>query len=191
MALILSAAEFKEQVATTLPDSVVEDLLTREQAAIERRLGPAYDGTAITETFVQELHENSEPSLFLRRRIESVTSITEKISFQGAEATLTTNDYHVIGDQGRIIRVGGYWWGRTTRRDAYWGRVATVTYIPQDDTAEWKRALVELGRTVIQRTAFKSENIAGEYSYTAPGGTDAAWEKERTRILQTLGFFNI
>ena len=182
---LLTAEEFKAQVQTTLANSVIDDMLDREQAALERLFGPAYDGSAISETFVQESRlpgsqqlalRDGEQSLFVRRRIEEVTSITEKRELNSPTVTLAASDYYVIGNQGRILRL-----------NQYWGAVATVLYIPQDDSAEWKRALLELGRTVTQRTVFKSENIAGEYSYTAPDN----WDHERTKILQGLGFFNI
>jgi hypothetical protein len=59
-----------------------------------------------------------------------------------------------------------------------------VTYKPLDDRLKRAQVIIDLARLVIERTAMKSENIAGEYSYTAPDD----WEREFRRAMRKLTF---
>lgn len=173
---LLTAGEYKDLVPTNLADSVVDSVIAREQAAIERLLGAAYDGSALMETHVQEPFSGN--SLYLRRRVASVSSVSEQRTAFSAAVTLVANtEYLALPMQGRLLRLGG----------GDWGSIVVVTYVPVDDSEEWRRALVDLVRLSTSRTGLKSENVAGEYSYTAFGNPEA----ERSKVLQGLGFFNI
>jgi hypothetical protein len=66
--------------------------------------------------------------------------------------------------------------------------VITVTYKPYDDREQRKEAIIDLARLTLERTAMKSESIAGEYSYTAWEG---GWDAERVKVMRRLGFVNI
>jgi hypothetical protein len=45
------------------------------------------------------------------------------------------------------------------------------------------QVIIDLVRIVIERTAMKSESIAGEYSYTAPDNWEAEFRKAMKRLV--------
>lgn len=180
---LLTVAECKAQVRTSLTDAQLQSVIDREEAEIVRLYGAHYvDGsTTVTETL-----EGGTRSLYLRRRLTSVSSITEYQTSDATSGTLLTAvaDYRVWAAQGRIERmpstaVSGFGVGT-------WGAIVAVVYIPFDDSNARKAAIVDLCRLALERTALKAESIAGEYSYTAP-----EWGEARAEILQRLGFVNV
>jgi hypothetical protein len=169
---LLTVAELRDLVQTGLSDTQVQRLIDREEAEVVARYGAHYDGTAIT-----EVCSGGTCSLFLKRKIGSVSSITEAQSLGGATTTLTSTQYAAIAGEGRIVRLS-----EGTR----WGRSITVSYIPVDDRPLRKQVLIELVRLALEQTAMKSENVAGEYSYQAP-----EWEAARAAQYRRLQFEEI
>ncbi len=165
---LLTLAEARALVKTSLTDPELQAVIGREEDEIIRLYGAHYvDGT----TTVSETLEGGGASLFLRRPILSVSSVTED------GATRASADYRLWGGQGRIERLP---------KGAVWGEVITVAYVPQDDNSRRKAALIDLVRLAVERTALKSESIAGEYSYTAPD-----WDAERAKLLRRAGLARI
>lgn len=183
MANLVSAAEVQVLVTTSLSTSDLDTLIAREEAEIVDRYGPHYvdTNTAITETHVQE--EGQSPAdLFLRRPILSVSSVSEKAELTSDAVALTEGTHYVVvSGQGRLIRLGGL----PAANNPGWGRIVTVSYVPQDDTLKRKQAIIELMRIAVARTAMQREDIAGEYSYTVP---DGGWDAARERILRSVGY---
>lgn len=180
---LLTVAELKAQVRTSLTDAQLQPVINREEAEVIRLYGAHYvDGlTTVTETL-----EGGTKSLYLRRRLASVSSITEYSTSDSTSGTLLTavSDYRVWTAQGRIERmpstaVSGFGVG-------VWGAIVIIIYVPFDDTDARKAAIIDLCRLALERTAFKSESIASEYNYTAP-----EWGEARAEILQRLGFVNV
>ena len=68
--------------------------------------------------------------------------------------------------------------------DTTWGDRCVVTYKPADDRLKRAQVIIDLVRLVLERTAMKSENVAGEYSYTAPDD----WERELRKAMKKLTF---
>jgi len=66
--------------------------------------------------------------------------------------------------------------------DSNWGTVCVVTYKPMDDRFKRIPVIIDLLRLTLERTAMKSESIAGEYSYTAPENWDAEFRKAMKRL---------
>lgn len=163
---LVSIAEARALVATGLTDDKLQAVIDREEQDVVEHFGAHYvDAT----TTVSETLPGSGKNLYLRRKVLSVDSITED------EELLVAEDYRLWGNEGRIERLP---------RGSTWGDVIDVVYVPQDDTAQRKMILVELVRLALNRTALKSESVAGEYSYTAPDD----YEAERTKLLRRLGF---
>jgi len=173
---LLTVAELKAQVRTSLADADLQRVIDREEAEVVRFYGPHYVDapTGVTETL-----EGGTRSLYLRRRLASVTSITEYQTADAASGTALTagTDYRVWAAQGRLERMP---------TGAKWGAVVSVVYVPADDDDLRRAAIVDLCRLALERTALKSESVAGEYSYQAPD-----WGQARAEILQRLGFVNV
>lgn len=167
---LVSVDEVRALIETPLEDEALEALIEREEAVLVKRIGPNYDA----DTPLVETVEGRGKSLFLSRPITSITSIEEARCLGGEMTELTTDEFHSWHAEGRLMRLP---------RWTCWGEVVTVTYQPEDDTETRKALLIELLRLTLDRTGLKSENVAGEYSYTAPD-----WDASRDRLLASYGF---
>ena len=167
---LLTVAQARALVETSVSDEELQCLIDREEEAVAARLGPHYDGAAITET-----HRPAGGSVYLRRAVESVTSVSERASLSDDAETLDTDEYYVHLEEGRLERLAGSW-----------GAEVTVQYTPEDDSTQRRQALIELVRLALRRTAMQRENVAGEWSYQAPD-----WNEERARLLRSLGFWEV
>lgn len=171
---LVSVEEVRDLVTTPLDDARLAAVIEREEQVVIERYGAHYvdEDTAITETHAGE----GEKNLYLRRAISSVEDVEEKSSLTADAETLTEgDDFYVWADEGRLERLYGTW-----------GAVVAVEYVPADDSVKRKQAIIELVRLALERTAMRSENVAGEYSYQAPD-----WEAERARIVRNLGFWEV
>ncbi len=180
---LLTIAELRAQVRTGLSDSQLQSVIDREEAEVIRLYGAHYVSGATT---VTETLEGGTKSLYLRRRLSSVSSVTEYSTSDSTDGTVLTavTDYRVWAAQGRIERmpstaVSGFGVG-------VWGAIVDVVYVPADDNDLRRAAIIDLCRLALERTALKSENVAGEYSYSAPD-----WGEARAELLQRLGFANV
>lgn len=180
---LLTVTQLKAQIRSSLSDAQLQSVIDREEAEVIRLYGAHYvDGS----TTVSETMEGGLRNLYLRRRLTSVTSITEYQTSDSTDGTVLTavSDYRIWAAQGRIERmpstnVSGFGVG-------VWGAIVTIVYVPADDNDLRRAAIIDLCRLALERTALKSESIAGEYSYTAP-----EWGEARAEILQRLGFVNL
>lgn len=177
---LLTIAELRAVVTSGLDDPTLQAIIDDEEAEITRRFGVTGDGASSR----VELHamRSARPSLFVSINlfvhfpILSLTSIRERRTLQDDFATLAATAYLAIPEQGRIVRTSGVW-----------GELVEVTYIPTDQRAKVKRAVIELVRLAISQTAMQAESVAGEYSYTAPPN----WEVMRARAYQRIGFMRL
>ena len=182
---LLSVAELRAQVNTSLTDAQLQAVINREEAELIRHYGAHY---VDAETTVTETLSGGLRNLYLRRPLTSVSSITEYLTSDttdGTELTAVT-DYRVWAAQGRIERMPSYALQGITSGAAKWGAIVDVVYIPADDNDLRKAAIVDLCRLALERTAMKQESVGGEYSYSAP-----EWGAARAEILQRLGFVNL
>jgi hypothetical protein len=171
---LLDVATLRAQVQTGLDDTQLAALIEREEAEVIARYGAHYtDGM----TAISEVCDGSGCTVYLKRRVGSVVSITEAQQLGGTATTLTTSQYHVWPGQGRLGRLP-----EGTR----WGRAVTVSYVPADDRPLRIQVLIELCRLALEQTTMKGESVAGEYSYQAPD-----WERARQRLYRRLAFPSI
>ena len=176
MASLVTPALVKILVKTGLTDAELQTIIDLEEAEVIRLFGAHYTGASqeITET----LHGGGK-SLWLRRRIVSVTSISED------GLALTSGEYRVWPDEGRIQRLSGVTaWLSGDDDDTIqnkWGQVIVIVYKPADDSTQRKPVIIELVRLALERTSMQSESVGGEYSYTAP-----IWEERRAQMLKRL-----
>lgn len=159
---LLTIAEIRELIQTDRTDDQLRSIAAREEAMLIARVGPHGDGvTAVTTTAT-----GAGGSLFLYRPVVSITSV-------GGTVWASLGSLTLYAQQGRIA--GGRWDGGVE-----------VVYVPADDREERRAALIDLIRLTLERTAMKSESVAGEHSYTAPD-----WEAERASIYRRLQFMSL
>ena len=167
---LLTVAELKALVTSPLADEQLQAVIDRVEAEATVLIGSAYDGTAIDEVVA-----GGGCNLFLKRPVESISSVTEFSSLGDVTgSTLTdSSDFFIWASQGRLERLGGNWGAR-----------AAVSYVPRDDRAQRKQAIIDLVRIVLTTTPLQRESLTGVGSYEKPDN----WEAEKQRILGRLIF---
>jgi hypothetical protein len=165
MTSLVIPADVRALINTSMSDANLQTVIDRVEAQITERSGaPQTDAmaTTVTKTFRGEGFY-----LFMPTEIYSVVSISE-------DGNALTNDEYQAWAGGVIERLPD---------DSFWGDRMTVVYKPVDDRLKRSQVIIDLVRLVIERTAMKSENIAGEYSYTAPDNWDAEFRKAMKKLL--------
>lgn len=179
----LSIAELKDLVNTGLGDLRLQAIIDREELEIDRRLGPVSDGVAPS---IVETKPGGCANIFLRRPIVSVSQVREQQILGGSFVTLLASQYQVWKDEGRLERLPAASAAPSWGAGDIFGPLVEVTYIAADDRSRRKMAIVEFVRLALERTAMQSENVAGEYSYSAP-----EWDVLRARLYKSLGFWEV
>ncbi|PKN98002.1 MAG: hypothetical protein CVU42_13850 [Chloroflexi bacterium HGW-Chloroflexi-4] len=166
MTPLLTAAECRVLVRTSMSDDDLDAVIARIERLITKRIGaPQNDENSVT---ITETVEGEGEHIFVKTRFSEIVSITED------GASVDADDYRAWGDSGMVERLPeGY----------QWDDVCVVTYKPVDQRDERKEATINLVRLYLERTAMVSENVAGEYSFDAPD-----WDKAIKRELKNLCF---
>lgn len=185
---LLTVDELRALVPSPLGDGELFTLIEWVEAEMEDAIGGPYVDAS---TSLTERLEGGGESLFLKRRIGSVTTVREYATLTDSSGALLTQgaDFFLWPKQGRLQRLGNGVSSGLYRPEmpGCWGAYVDVSYVPQDDNARRKIATVDLVRLVLSQTALKSESVAGEYSYQAP----ANWEEEKRRILRRIAFLGV
>lgn len=164
MISLVSPSDARALINTSLTDANLQAVIDRVEAQITERIGAPQ--TDAMETIITKTMRGEGFYLFMPAEINAIVSIVEDT------VTLTSDQYQTWGG-GVIERLPA---------DSYWGDRIIVTYKPIDDRLKRKQVIIDLVRLVIQRTAMKSENIADEYSYTAPDNWDTVFRKAMKRL---------
>jgi hypothetical protein len=162
---LVTTTQLRALVNTSLSELHLQDVIDRVETQISERIGdPQTDAmaTSVTKTMPGEGY-----FLYMPTEIHSVVSIVDDGN------ALTSAEYQTWGG-GVIERLPCH---------SYWGDRVVVTYKPVDDRAKRRQVIIDLVRLVLERTALKSESIAGEYSYTAPENWDAEFRKAMRRLM--------
>lgn len=165
MTSLVLPADARALINTSMTDANLQTVIDRIEAQITARIGaPQADGYTVQ---IEKTMRGEGPSLFLPTEIYAVVSIVED------DVALTADEFRTWGG-GVIERLP---------MDTIWGDVNVVTYKPADDRFRRMQVTIDLVRLEIERTAMKSESIAGEYSYTAPD-----WDVEFRKAMRKLTF---
>lgn len=165
MTTLVNPADVKAIINTSMSDENLQIVIDRVESQVDARIGAPQTNeyaTTITKTMRGEGFY-----LFTPTEIFSVVSIVEDGN------ALASDQYQTWGG-GVIERLPG---------ESYWGDRCVVTYKPTDDRLKRAQVIIDLVRLVIERTAMKSESIAGEYSYTAPDNWDAEFRKAIKQLM--------
>jgi hypothetical protein len=142
---LTTVAEVRALVATSLSDVDLQDVITREEAWLARRIG-ALSGPR---TVVLESPTAWEDIVLMRP--------TDEVEVEDADAATTAT---LIGTT--IVMRGTTALGRTP-----WVGPTAITYTPTDED-EVKGVVIELVRGALSRSPYESETI-GDYSYSRSG----------------------
>ena len=147
---LVTTADVRALINTPLSDANLQTVIDRIEAQIVERIGePQTDAYATT---IAKTLRGEGYYLFMTTEIYAIVSVTEDLNL------LTSDQYQTWGG-GVIERLPS---------ETYWGDRTVVVYKPADDRKKRTQVIIDLVRLVLERTAMKSENIAGEYLYTAP-----------------------
>jgi hypothetical protein len=166
MPSLVSPANVKAILNTSMSDQNLQAVIDRVEAQVNEKVGAPWTDDDTPSEVVKTIRGDGT-CLFLPTEIHSVASIVED------GLTLDESDYQV-------------WAGGVIERlplNAIWGSKCVVTYKPADDRLKRAQVVIDLVRLVIERTALKSESIAGEYSYTAPDNWDAEFRRAMKRLV--------
>ena len=100
----------------------------------------------------------------------------ERATLSSTQRTLVAADYFLMAEEGMLHRMPD-----GTR----WGEEVVVAYGPRDDRPARRSVVIELVRLVLSRTAYQSESVGGEYSYSIAEG---AVDQQRAVLMRSLGF---
>lgn len=174
---VLTVSELQARIDTPVSDAALSALLERIEADIKKAIGNPYTDAT---TDITESHRRPPgKSLYLRRPILTVSSVTEYTDLSSTTGTTLTEgtNFYVWADEGRLERIlGGTWAVRTD-----------VVYVPQDDRPAWREAELDIARIALSRSALKQESVGGEYSFTAPD----SWEAEAQKVIGRLLFLDV
>lgn len=162
---LVTLAEARALVNTGLSDGDLQVVIDRIEADITAKVGAPQTDAYATE--VVKTMRGEGDNLFMPTEIYSVVSIVEDT------ATLTADQYQKWGG-GVIERLP---------MGTGWGDRVVVTYKPADDRSVREGVIIDLLRLTLNRTALKSESIAGEYSYTAFDSSDGEYRKVMKRLM--------
>lgn len=170
MALI-NPAIVQAHVETDLSDAALRRLIRDVEAEIEKRYGEL-------ESQIDEVQDaRLSTQLFLRRKAEAITTVTEEVKSGGSYETtvLSANDFAVRMNGRAIERLRDGDNPRST-----WGDIVTIVYEPVNETDSRVRVAIDLVRLAIRYNALDQEKI-GDWS-----GSSKDYEAEREKILGRL-----
>jgi hypothetical protein len=165
MTSLVSPANVKALINTSLSDVNLQTVIDRVEAQINAKIGAPQTDAYATEV-VKTMRGEGE-FLFMPTEIYSVSAIVE-------DANTLSSDQYQTWAGGVIARLP---------EESHWGDRVVVTYKPTDDRLKRAQVIIDLVRLVIERTAMKSENVAGEYLYTAPENWDAEFRKAIKQLM--------
>lgn len=163
---LLTLAEARTHITTSLVDAALQRLLDAAEDAITDAIGPVGN---VTETFTA----GAGDLIMLSRRASAVVSVNERAS------ALNANDYELY-NSGQLLHRRDL----GTNPDSRWRGRVIVVYTPVSDVARRKvaqLALVNLDLTFNPGAA--SERIG---DWTETYRTDAEYVQERRAILASL-----
>ena len=167
---LLTVAQFREFVTTTLSDAALAILLAAAEDEIENAAGP-------TGVLKERMNVNRGELLMLSREADSITSVVEDA--RNAALTLAADDYE-LSDSGQML----YRLATGTNPRRYWATRVDVTYTPADDTARRQRVQRDLVMLDLMGVGGVTSERIGDWTETFATGTNAA--ETRAAILAGL-----
>lgn len=167
---LMTLVEMRQNVETGLGDDALQRIIDGAEQEIDQQLGAAVSQVDDMEGLVY--------SIYTTRPVASITTIVETVGT--TDTTLASSDYR-LRHNSQIDRLNT---GANSRNK--WGDRVKVTYIPVDDTAKRRLALIKLVELSVKYNGLSSES-AGDYS-----ASSLDYEGEREKILNGLrrkGFF--
>lgn len=153
---ILTVAELAQHIEHDLSDVALQRLADAAEELINRTDGGP---SAVTEYFDSWGFENGySKELFVRRPINTIDSITERVSPEDTGTVLSSDDYSQQG-QRKVVRLSN-----GTNPRYRWAQHVEVTYTPDVDTALRKKAQIDLVKLSIIFSGAQREKI-GDFDF--------------------------
>lgn len=171
MSDLLTVTQIREHIQTSLVDDAVQRLINDADAEITRRLGPLDLQT--------EVLDGNSLYIFLQRKAIAIDSAVERefadLETAPTDYTLSSNDYNLLSDGYQVERLKD---GNNPHTN--WRDKVTIIYVPEDETYQRTRILIDLVRLSIQYSAVKGQSALGtRVDY-------AEYDKEREKIFRGL-----
>ncbi len=174
---LLTVADFRGHVTTSLGDDEVQRLLDAAEEAIIKVAGPTIDEYLVTD--MTERFRPRGPSILLSRRAESIVSVTEYA--HRADPTELAADDYALASSGLVLRR----LRDGTNPATAWHADVDVTYTPYSDTASREVAQLELAKLEIAFSPGLTAQTIGSWTEQyAQSGT--SYSSQRDAILASL-----
>jgi hypothetical protein len=181
---LLTVAQFREHVTTTIPDAAVQTLLDAAEAAIVEVVGAPgavteyIDARPVGGGYGPWAVGTSYRRVSVGRPIATVTSVTEYVG--DTAFVLDATDYRASGYVLTRLPHG------TNPRER-WGSRIVVVYAPQDEIADRSRVQIELVRLDLNaEPGLALQSVEGfDERYSGAGVLN--YSQERADLLASLG----
>ena len=168
--MILTVAELRLLVTSSLEEPALQILLDAEEAAIIAAVGGTGEVT-------EHIQTNGYHRLVLGRPAGTIASLTEYIG--GVATVLSTNDYRADGYV--LARLG-----RGTNPSWRWAPHVMVVYTPTADMADWKRVQLLLIKLDLDYQPGVTAETIGTWSTQTSNNSVWHYDLERATILASL-----
>jgi len=144
---------------TALSESALQDRIDDAEATLAEWAGTVEEVNGVIQPVTETVRAYGRSILPLRQDPASIVSVTDTFNLT---PTVLESGYLVVA--GHYLERVGY----------YWGSVTTVTYIPKDDRAKRRMALLDLVRLRLNREPGFTSQSAGSWqeSYSSASAED-------------------
>lgn len=172
---LLTPAEFREHVTTSLADSALQILLDAAETAIVGRVGEI--------GVLQDRRRGGGTLLSLSRAAATIGSVIERYGdpLGLTDVPLATDDWTLLPDGYTLRRE---WTG--THRNDRWADAVIVNYTALDDTAERQRVAIALVKLDISHQPGLQAQQIGDWSETYARQAATDYKAERESLLDSL-----
>ena len=188
---LLTVADFRELVTTSIVDHALQGLLNAAELAITKRYGVVGLST--------DIRAGGGGLIQLSRRAASINSVTEQWFPDASDSADLAQDTRASAFwlEGTALAVNDYtldqsglWLQRRGDGDnpaSTWGQAVKVNYLSFDDTAERRRVQLKLVQLDIATQPGLAAQTIGPWMEQYSGSSVWNYEAEREAILASMG----
>lgn len=145
---------------SALSEEALQNRIDDAEATLVEWAGTVEEVNGVIQPVTETVRAYGRSTLPLRQEPASIVSVTD-----------TFNLTPTVLDESGFLLVGGHYLERV---GYYWGSLTTVTYIPKDDRAKRRMALLDLVRLRLNREPGFTSQSAGSWqeSYSAASAED-------------------
>ena len=155
------------RVETDLDDSTLQRMVNAAVKSVDR-----IAGKAASETLTFDALGNATIGFY--RRVNSITTVTERRTARGTATTLAADDYRLVGAY-KLLRLND-----GTNAQSTWGKEVVITFVPEVDQDVRDRVAIDLVNMAVEFKALDREKV-GDYEQEQKD-----YNRRRTALLREV-----